>query len=172
MVRFASALQDCRRKETEMTLAKYATTIGAALTVALGLGFTVPRPVTADDEGRAARCTNRTLRGNYGFTIDGQLLPPGAPPLILRGVAMTHFDGRGGLTQVDHATFNGVPRWPGWRTAVGSYEINPDCTGTAQIIPSDGSPLLNLHLVVFDRGRQVRTVVDGNATGSLGVRVN
>jgi hypothetical protein len=85
---------------------------------------------------------------------------------------MTHFDGRGGLTQVDHTTFNGTPRWAGWRAAVGSYEINPDCTGTAQIIPADGSPTLNLHLVVFDRGRQVRTVVDGNATGSLGVRVN
>ena len=139
---------------------------GLALTVAL----TRPAPVTADESG-SVRCSNRSLRGAYGFNVDGQIFPPGAPPLVLRAVAMTQFDGEGGLTQVDHATLNGVPRWQGWRPAVGSYEINPDCTGTAQIIPSDGSPTLNLHLVVFDRGRQVRTVVDGNATGSLGVKV-
>jgi hypothetical protein len=143
-----------------------AITAGCVLTLALMR----PAAVTADEQG-AVRCSNRSLRGAYGFNIDGQIFPPGAPPLVLRGVAMTHFDGEGGLTQVDHATFNGVPRWQGWRPAVGSYGVNPDCTGTAQIIPSDGSPTLNLHLVVFDRGRQVRTIVDGNATGSLGVRV-
>ena len=139
---------------------------GLALTVAL----TRPSPVTADENG-GVRCSNRSLRGAYGFNVDGQIFPPGAPPLVLRAVAMTHFDGEGSLSQVDHATFNGVSRWQGWRPAVGHYEINPDCTGTAQIIPSDGSPTLQLHLVVFDRGRQVRAIVDGNATGSLGVRV-
>jgi hypothetical protein len=139
---------------------------GLALTVAL----TRPGAVTATED-EAVRCSNRSLRGAYGFNIEGQIFPAGAPPVVLRAVAMTHFDGRGGLTQVDHATFNGIPRWQGWRPAVGTYEINPDCTGTGQIIPSDGTPTLQLHLVVFDRGRQVRTVVDGNATGSLGVRV-
>ena len=137
--------------------------VGAAL-----LAFVTPLPLRADDEGG---CSNGTLRGSYGFNIDGQIMPPGAPALTLRGVAMTQFDGDGNLSQLDHATFNGIPRWVGWRSAVGTYSVNPDCTGTAQIVPSDGSPALNLHFVVFDRGRQVRTVVDGNATGSLGVRV-
>jgi hypothetical protein len=141
--------------------------LAAALGAAL-LAFVTPSPVRADEEGG---CSNRTLRGSYGFHVDGQILPPGAPALILRGVAMTEFDGNGNLSQVDHATFNGVPRWAGWRSAVGTYDVNPDCTGTGQIVPSDGSPALNLHFVVFDHGRQVRTVVDGNATGSLGVRV-
>ena len=145
-------------------LSAVAATLGAVL-----LASAMPSPVKADDEGGA--CSNRTLRGSYGFGIDGQIFPPGAPALVLRGVAMTQFDGEGNLTQVDHATVNGIPRWAGWRSATGTYDVNPDCTGTAQIIPSDGSPALNLHLVVFDRGRQVRTVVDGNATGSLGVRV-
>ena len=153
-----------------MRITKYA---GLAITVAaiaVALSLSSPRPVGADDD-RAATCSSRTLRGSYGFHIDGQIFPPGAPPLTLRAVAMTDFDGHGGLTQVDHATINGLPRWPGWRPAVGSYQVNSDCTGTAEIIPSDGSPTLRLHIVVFDRGRQVRTVVDGNATGSLGVRV-
>jgi hypothetical protein len=152
----------------DTTMKKHALPIlGATLGAAL-LAFVTPLPLRADDEGG---CSNRTLRGSYGFDVDGQILPPGAPALILRGVAMTQFDGAGNLSQVDHATLNGLPRWAGWRSAVGTYDVNPDCTGTAQIIPSDGSPVLNLHLVVFDRGRQVRTVVDGNATGSLGVRV-
>lgn len=151
-----------------MTLNKYAVPVIVAGAVAIALSLAAPASLTADDD---AQCSNRSLRGNYGFSIDGQIQPPGGAPLILRGVAMTHFDGDGNLSQLDHATFDGVPRWAGWRYSVGSYEINPDCTGTAQIVPADGSPALNLHLVVFDRGRQVRTVVDGNATGSLGVRV-
>lgn len=145
-------------------LSAVAATLGAVL-----LASAMPSHVRADDEGGA--CSNRTLRGSYGFGIDGQIFPPGAPALVLRAVAMTQFDGEGNLTQVDHATVNGIPRWAGWRSATGTYDVNPDCTGTAQIVPSDGGPALNLHLVVFDRGRQVRTVVDGNATGSLGVRV-
>ena len=146
-------------------------TLAFCLAIGLAAVLTRPAPVSADEENQPL-CSNRTLRGSYGFNIDGQIFPPGAPALVLRGVAMTQFDGRGGLSQVDHATFNGVPRWPGWRPGVGTYEVNPDCTGTAEIIPSDGSPILHLHLVVFDRGRQVRTIVDGNATGSLGVRVH
>ena len=154
-----------------MTMTRLASRIAAAAAIASALALTAPGLVTAHDDG-VIRCSQRTLRGDYGFNIDGQILPPGAPPMILRGVAMTHFDGRGGLTQVDHTTLNGVPRAPGWRAGVGSYEVNADCTGTAEIIQSDGSPTLHLNLVVFDRGRQVRTVVDGNATGSLGVKVN
>jgi hypothetical protein len=154
-----------------MTFRKQALSAAVATGVAILCAFTVTGPVTAGGD-ELPRCSNRSLRGDYGFGVDGQIFPPGAPPLVLRAVAMTHFDGRGGLSQVDHATINGVPRWTGWRPAVGNYKVNPDCTGTAEIVPSDGSPTLRLHLVVFDRGRQVRTVVDGNATGSLGVRVH
>jgi hypothetical protein len=159
-----------RKKETDMTFKRQAFPIALAAGLALVFGMTKPAAVTADGDGPAL-CSNRTLRGDYGFNVDGQIFPPGGPPLVLRGVAMTTFDGHGGLTQVDHATVNGVPRWQGWRPAVGTYELNPDCTGTGEIIPSDGGPTIRLHMVVFDRGRQVRTVVDGNATGSLGVRV-
>jgi hypothetical protein len=38
------------------------------------------------------------------------------------------------------------------------------------IVPVVG-PTINLRLVVFDRGRQVATVVVGHATGSLGTKV-
>ena len=151
-----------------MTLNRLARPTLAAFVAAALLALASASVATADDD---TTCSNHTLRGSYGFGVDGQIFPPAGPPLVLRAVAMTQFDGDGNLSQVDHATTNGVPRWMGWRQATGTYQVNEDCTGTAQIVPSDGSPALNLHLVVFDRGRQVRTVVDGNATGSLGVRV-
>ena len=127
--------------------------------------------VGAQSEDRFT-CSNRTLRGDYGFSIDGTILAGTPNAILLRGVAMTRFDGHGNLSQVDFATRNGVPTLTDWRPAVGAYEVNADCTGTAQIIPADGSPTLNLRLVVVDRGREVRTIVVGNATGSIGIRVD
>jgi hypothetical protein len=118
------------------------------------------------------KCSNRTLRGDYGFSIDGTVLAGTPNAFLLRGVAMTHFDGRGNLSQVDFTTRNGAPLTADWRPSVGSYEINADCTGTAQIVPADGSPTLNLRLVVVNRGREVRTIVVGNASGSVGIRVD
>jgi hypothetical protein len=159
------------------------TAMAASLAATLTLG--AARTATGDDEGRARRvegepavaqdtpaggCSNRTLRGDYGFTIDGQILTPGGP-LLLRGLAMTHFDGRGNLSQIDFTTLNGVPRGTEWRPGTGTYELEHDCTGTAVIEQSDGSPTLHLRLIVIDGGRQVHTVVEGNPTGSVGTKV-
>jgi hypothetical protein len=148
-----------------------------AIPVAMALGLAATQAlspvwsVTADDDdGGERRCSNRTLRGDYGFDIGGQILA-GPRAGILRGVAMTNFDGHGNLSQLDFATINGIPGWPDWRPATGTYALNPDCTGTAEITPSDGSPTLHLRLVVVDRGREIRTIVEGNATGSTGIKV-
>jgi hypothetical protein len=146
------------------------TPVAMALAVAATLAFSTRWSVTADNDDGEARCSNRTLRGAYGFDIGGQILA-GPRAGLLRGVAMTHFDGDGNLSQVDFATSNGVPSWPDWRPATGTYDLNADCTGTAEIVPSDGSPALHLRLVVVDRGRQVRTIVVGNPTGSTGIKV-
>jgi hypothetical protein len=121
-------------------------------------------------EAAGVECSDHTLRGSYGFVIEGTLLF-GPAPVRLRGVAMTHFDGRGGLTQVDYATFDGVPAWPDWRPATGTYEVNADCTGRAEIVPV-GAPPIVLRLVVSDNGRRIDTVVAaGPSTASTGTRV-
>jgi hypothetical protein len=140
--------------------------------VALGPLARAQSAAEGDARGSKVTCSNHSLRGDYGFSIDGTILAGTANAFLLRGVAMTHFDGRGSLSQIDFTTRNGVPLGADWRPAVGTYEVNEDCTGTAQIIPSDGSPTLNLRLVVVNRGREVRTVVVGNATGSVGIRVD
>ena len=152
--------------------------VAAGVVMACGAIAAGPRVGAQAEERSAASqasrftCSDRTLRGDYGFSIDGTILAGTPNAFLLRGVAMTHFDGHGNLSQVDFTTRNGAPLTADWRPAVGTYALNADCTGTAQIVPSDGSPALNLRLVVVDRGREVRTIVVGNATGSVGIRVD
>lgn len=135
----------------------------------VGLGMWLGLAPRAEAQGQSA-CGTHWLRGDYAFTVDGTILA-GPSPVLLRGVSMTRFDGAGNLSQVDFVTNNGAAVSTGWRPASGRYQVNPDCTGSAEIIRNDGSPDLHLRLVVFDSGAQVRTVVVGGATGSHGVRV-
>ncbi len=71
---------------------------------------------------------------------------------------MTHFDGAGGLTQIDniHGSISGfaTPDRPG----TGTYTLNNDCTGT-MTLSNQGAPTLTLRIVVVDHGSQIRTVV-------------
>jgi hypothetical protein len=113
-----------------------------------------------------AQCSNRTLTGSYSFTVEGQILGVG----LVNGVAETHFDGAGNLTQVDLVVHAGVVP-PGWRPGTGSYTVNGDCTGNALITPAIG-PTLNLQFVVLKNGNEIRTVVanPGYQVNSIGVR--
>lgn len=141
-----------------------------ALGLASTLALSTPRDVTANGGAHRHGCTNETLRGDYGFTVDGQILA-GPFPGILRAIGVTHYDGDGELTLVDFATINGNPTGTDWRSGTGVYDINPDCTGTSRLDFTDGSPSLHLRLVVVDGGREVRSIVEGNATGSVAVKV-
>ena len=143
--------------------------IFTGLVLAGAIGYTPIASAQSEDSASHA-CTEHTLRGDYGFTIDGTIFA-GPAAGLLRAVAMTTFDGHGNLSQVDFATRNGVPTGTDWRPGKGEYEINANCTGTALITFEDGSPDLHLRLVVVDGGRQVMTIVEGNATGSLGIKV-
>ena len=152
-----------------MQLTSRAIAVGTRAAVVAALSLTVQMGVARAADADHPECSNHSLRGDYGFAIDGSILA-GPAPVLLRGVAMTHFDGEGNLTQVDFTTRNGIPASPDWRPATGTYEVNADCTGKALIVPAVG-PAIDLRLVVFDGGRQVATVVVGNASGSLGPRV-
>lgn len=142
--------------------------------VALGtlVGAQSEERIRESSQASWSRCSNRTVAGDYGFSIDGTIAAGTPNAFLLRGLAMTRFDGHGNLSQVDFTTRNGVPFGPDWRPAAGTYEINPDCTGSAQIVPADGSPALNLRLVVVNHGREIRTIVVGNAAGSVGIKVD
>jgi hypothetical protein len=124
--------------------------------------------VRADNEDTKG-CTNKTLQGDYGFALEGEILGPG---LQFRGVVMQHYDGNGNFTQVDHIVFNGVPPAEEWTPGSGTYTVNPNCTGSAVIIVP-GNPLspINLHFVVVKQGKEIHQVVDANAVTAVGNRV-
>jgi hypothetical protein len=126
----------------------------------------------------SAACNNKLIAGNYGFTIQGNKLGGQGPTGPQVGVAITEFDGKGGLTQIDTVTVSGevVADFTHTR-ASGAYTVNSDCTGTFTIDFTDGRPPVVTNFVVVDDGFEIDTVVTsagGNqgiiASGSIGKR--
>ncbi len=133
--------------------------------------------VTRAQTGDNDRCTDATLRGDYAFTISGQIFVPSKPIVTREGVAMTHFDGYGGVTQVDFVmqypdmsmppNSSPVPGAPDPATQFntgekGSYTIFPDCTGKMEIdFPPQnaGGAIIKLRFVLSDEGRTIHTEV-------------
>jgi hypothetical protein len=130
------------------------------------------RAESGDEEGA---CSNQTLRGDYGFAVEGLILPAPGVAIPLRGVHMTHFDGKGNLTQMDSILVNGGPI-SDWTPVIGTYHVNANCTGTIRLEPSTGG-FVNLRIVVVRQGKEVHTVVwppfDGpdRTVTSVGIKV-
>ena len=149
--------------------------LAAPMLIVFGLLASGPAARAQSGDGP---CSNRTLQGDYGFSVEGIImaipgvpLPPGVA-LPVRGVAMTHFDGKGNLTQVDHVVVNGMPPPEQWTSGSGPYSVNSNCTGTAMIniLGNPLSPVI-LHFVVVRQGKEIHTVVEANAVSSVGFRV-
>jgi hypothetical protein len=109
-------------------------------------------------------CSNADLKGDYGFTISGETLNSNEVTYT-HGIAMTNFDGKGNLTQADFVTFNGIlapgvtDPDTGFNTAEsGTYHVNSDCTGRAEIhfLPPPGVSsglVVRLAFVLSNQGR-------------------
>ena len=123
-----------RNHRPEGTHASPVDDVGVSGLLIAGCAVLVGQPGNAQSErfGDAGsssppRCSNRTLRGSYALNIDGTIFA-GPNRLLLRGLAMRQFDGRGNLSQVDFTTINGAPAGTDWRSGLGTYEFNSDCT--------------------------------------------
>lgn len=124
------------------------------------------------------RCNNELIRGTYGFTVQGTKLGGAGPTGQQVGVAITEFDGKGNLTQIDTVTIDGKVVADFTHTpATGTYEVNPNCTGTFTIDFTDGRPPVTTAFVVVYGGAEIDTVVTSAggaqgilATGSVGKR--
>jgi hypothetical protein len=129
-------------------------------------------PALADNEDKP--CSNRTLQGDYGFTISGYQPNPDGTMSPVKGVAITHFDGAGKLTQRDFVVTAGVlvsgngNSLTGFQFSTGetgTYAVNPDCKGYAEIDSNVPVPpplsggVIKLMLVVTNGGRAIHTVV-------------
>jgi hypothetical protein len=160
--------------------------VSAVAAVALLLlGGQCLRAQTQDNDG----CSNATLHGDYAFRISGEIFvpnisttPPTPTTVVMAyrdGVAMTHFDGQGNLSQEDFLMGNGLPpsqQVPppdpkyvdpvnGFSTGeTGTYEVHPDCTGSATIkfpppLGMESGNVITLMFVIANGGRTLHTVV-------------
>jgi len=122
-------------------------------------------------------CSNRTLQGDYAFVVNGQIFLPGKPSVTRDGIAMTHFNGAGVLSQNDFVMQypdmlgtsspvpNGDPPDPTTGFNVGesgTYEVYEDCTGWMEIdFPpvGAGGAVIKGRLVLSERGRAIHLTV-------------
>jgi hypothetical protein len=138
-----------------------------------GLGLSA-----ASAQSDSKLCNNELIRGNYGFTVQGTKLGGKGPTGQQVGIALTEFDGKSSLTQIDTVTIDGTVVADFTHTpATGSYTVNPNCTGTFTIDFTDGRPPVTANFVVVNNGDEIDTVVTSAggmegilATGSVGKR--
>jgi len=133
------------------------TTILAGLAL-LGSALAVPAQASGISTSRS--CNNQLIRGTYGFTIVGDKLGGAGPTGPQVGVAVATFDGHGNFHQIDAVTVAGIDvsdfTHP---VATGTYQVNPDCTGTFTIEFTDGRPPVNTSFVVVEAGWEIDAVV-------------
>ena len=139
----------------------------APVLVLLGL-LAFSTSVTAQlnsESAPVAHCSNRTLYGDYGCSIQGFLLDvPGLPPqATFVGVTTAHFDGNGNITSKEHVVVNGQSFNPGFDANYGTYQVNPDCTGRATGITPNSPVPLDLYFVIDDNGKEFRQVLNSSA---------
>jgi hypothetical protein len=126
------------------------------------------RAQSSDNDG----CSDATLKGDYAFTVSGTVwvtdVTGTVQPVQREGVAMTHFDGTGGLTQVDYVTSSPNAKIPpvppptdpvtGFHTdETGTYTVYSDCTGTFTI--NSPGTIITVRFVLSDHGRAIHTIV-------------
>lgn len=152
---------------------KFSTSIAV---VALTVFFT---GALAHAQTNSRLCTNQLITGDYAFTVDGYKLagPPGSPIGPMKGVAMTTFYRDGHLTQLDTVVVNGVQASSfSEDEATGTYQVNPNCTGTFTLTfpTGDPRPPVTVDFVIADNGNEIDTVVvsppGALLVGSIGKR--
>ena len=137
------------------------------------IGFTAVAQTAAAGE-HGYRCSNRTLSGDYGCSVQGVLLNvPNLPPEAqFVGVTTSHFDGAGNVTGKEHVVVNGMSFNPGWDANQGTYSVNSDCTARATVITPNSPAPLDLYLVIVDYGREFRQVLNSSALVTVCRRLN
>jgi hypothetical protein len=151
-----------------------------AILVATFTALSLSGPARAWSDPEPCKDGNSILKGDYAFTISGQVFLP-AGTIERQGIALTHFDGTGKFTQVDFVLASpppaGAPKPPTGPTdpvsgfgidESGTYTVNPDCTGEFTIndqgyVNAEGAPVSNgvikVKFILGDHGHSIHTVV-------------
>ena len=131
----------------------------AVATVAVGIGGA--RVIGADgqddERGRSKPCSEATVRGDYGIQIQGTRPAPGGLTEAVIGIVLRTYDGEGNFSQVSNLKGSITGTNPD-AESIGTYDVNPDCTGIIRFQAPSGA-LIEERLVVVDNGREIRAAV-------------
>jgi len=83
--------------------------------------------------------------------------PPVGGSQTLIGVVKRTFDGMGNLTQIDNV-HHSITGWTPDREGSGTYQVNPDCTGTIQFQPDPTAPVIEERIVIVDGGSEYYSI--------------
>ena len=140
------------------------TTLAIVFATVFVLGI-VPRAQAGEHRG----CSNASLLGSFGFTSTGTLLAIAVPPPFVGPfgeVGRQVFDGKGNTDGTATFSANGnVVKV----TFFGTYEVNPDCTGSFTLNVAPLGITINLDFVIDDDGAELRAIVTG--PGAVETRV-
>ena len=117
--------------------------------------------------GERGECSNASLRGSFGFSATGTLLGLPAPFAGPFGeIGRQTFDGHGNVDGTATLSANGnIVKGVNWQ---GTYEVNPDCTGSMTIFILPFGSTADLDFVIDDDGAELRAIVTG--AGSVETR--
>ena len=126
-----------------------------ASAVLLGLG-----DAASARQDERARCTVATLKGSFGYTVTGTLAA-GPTPGPFAAVGLLTFDGAGNFQNIRTISRNGsiTSRAQG----IGTYSVEPDCTGTLTFTDG-GIVTLSTDLVVDADGDEFRMIATSPGT--------
>jgi hypothetical protein len=130
--------------------------VGFALVIAL-VGTGRARAQSNAEPKHNRGCSDATIEGTYGIQISGtRPSAPGGPIESVVGVVIRHYDGVGGFTQIDNVKGSITGIVPD-REGSGTYVVNEDCSGAAQLQPAPGV-LIEERLVIVDDGNEIRSM--------------
>jgi hypothetical protein len=108
----------------------------------------------------AQTCSDRSLKGSFGYTVTGTITKSSGPLVAGPFVAVGRivFDGKGGVTTVRSLNDNGYPLQND--SGRGTYTMKSDCTGSFTISVGPPGQQTELDLdIVLDDSYELRGVV-------------
>jgi hypothetical protein len=125
--------------------------------VAIGMGLVMPLDSALAADNRGQSCSERTIQGTYGIQFQGKRpSAPGGPIEAVIGIVIRHYDGKGGITQVDNVK-GAISGYVADRAGSGTYLVNDDCSVVVHFQPAPGV-FIEERLVIVDNGHELRGI--------------
>jgi hypothetical protein len=130
-----------------------------ATVVAVAVGIGGARVIGDDGQNNehGRRCSEETVRGDYGIQIQGTRPAPGGLTEAVIGIVLRTYDGEGTFSQVSNLKGSITGTNPDSQS-FGTYEVTDDCTGIIRSEPRPGV-VIEERMVIVDNGREIRAAV-------------